>query len=224
MRQRVMIAMALPRTGAADRGRAHHRARRHRAGADSRSSCATQGKTGIALLITHDMGVVAEMADRVVVMRVRRGWSKQSAGPQALRRARRRPTPRSCSPRCRAWDDRRPARWQPRGRPAGLLRVRDLTVGFDRDGAGSPPRHVTRVTRSRHRLHLGSGETLALVGESGCGKSTIGAPCASRPSRGTVEIAGRDFRPAAPRRRDARRAPQGADDLPGPVCRRWTPG
>ncbi len=71
MRQRVMIAAALacePRP--ADRRRADDGARRHHPGADH-ASCSSdlQAEFGMAILfITHDLGVVAEQAHRVVVM------------------------------------------------------------------------------------------------------------------------------------------------------------
>jgi len=67
MRQRVMIAMALacdPKT--ADRGRADHGARRHHSSADSGAPGRAQKKSRAGgVLITHDLGVVAEVADRV---------------------------------------------------------------------------------------------------------------------------------------------------------------
>ena len=70
MRQRVMIAMALAcRPAVADRRRADHRARRDHPGADPRTARRLQAELGMAvILITHDLGVVAETADRVAVM------------------------------------------------------------------------------------------------------------------------------------------------------------
>ena len=70
MRQRAVIAMALScNPVAADRRRADHGARRHRAGADPRADPRLRDEFGSAIvLITHDMGVVAEIADRVLVM------------------------------------------------------------------------------------------------------------------------------------------------------------
>ena len=71
MRQRVMIAMALiNEPDAADRRRAHDRARRDHPGPDPRADqCQLQQEHGTAvIMITHDLGVVAEIADEVVVM------------------------------------------------------------------------------------------------------------------------------------------------------------
>ena len=71
MRQRAMIAMAVcndPDVIIADEP--DHRARRHRAGADPGDARGDQGRATSAaiMLITHDLGVVAGMADQVLVM------------------------------------------------------------------------------------------------------------------------------------------------------------
>jgi peptide/nickel transport system ATP-binding protein len=69
-----------------------------------------------------------------------------------------------------------------------LLRVDDLVVEF-----GSGRRRVQAV--SGISLDILPGETLGLVGESGCGKSTTGKAIIQmpRPSSGTVRFAGQDL-------------------------------
>jgi microcin C transport system ATP-binding protein len=68
------------RAGSADRGRADHRARRHRAGADPEAAARRlQPRLGMAMLfITHDLGIVRRMADTVCVMTTARS---SSSGP-----------------------------------------------------------------------------------------------------------------------------------------------
>jgi oligopeptide transport system ATP-binding protein len=70
-----------------------------------------------------------------------------------------------------------------------LVRVRGLFKHFSIEGSDDVVRAVDGVTFDIYR-----GETLGLVGESGCGKSTVGR-CLLRliePTRGEVEFAGRD--------------------------------
>ena len=144
------------------------------------------------LLITHDMGVVAEIADRVVVMyrgkKVEEGDVKpvlsnpQHAYTRGLLQA---------VPRLGSMEGRdRPARFAVPGGVAvkdsvaltasidygkpPLLSVRDLTCAFD---VGH--KVFGKVTKRVHAvegvdLDIWAGETLGMVGESGCGKSTVG--------------------------------------------------
>jgi oligopeptide/dipeptide ABC transporter ATP-binding protein len=71
-----------------------------------------------------------------------------------------------------------------------LLRVQDLAVEYRR--AGSTVRAVDGVD-----FDLPAGETLALVGESGCGKSTVAKSVVRllRPTRGRIEFDGQDLVP-----------------------------
>jgi len=81
-------------------------------------------------------------------------------------------------------------------RTTPLLEVRDLVKHFAIDGKGQLFRTLGRV----HALNgvsftIGSRETLALVGESGCGKTTAARTIARlyRPDSGTVRFKGKDY-------------------------------
>ncbi|MET9727667.1 ABC transporter ATP-binding protein [Streptomyces zaomyceticus] len=86
-----------------------------------------------------------------------------------------------------------------------LLRVRDLSMTFPgRRGGSAPIRAVDGVG-----FDVAAGETLGLVGESGCGKSTTGRTIVRllEPTAGSVSFEGRDIshlsqRALKPLRRD----------------------
>ncbi|MEJ4043296.1 glutathione ABC transporter ATP-binding protein GsiA [Erwinia sp. SLM-02] len=143
------------------------------------------------IFITHDMGVVAEMADRVQVMY--RGNVVETGEVTTLFSAPKEPYTRAllaAVPKLGAMTGRPFPQKFPllgeedsvaelpqdtvRKEGSPLLQVRDLVTRFDiRSGI------FNRVTRRVHAVEkvsfdLHHGETLALVGESGCGKSTTG--------------------------------------------------
>ncbi|HWT29710.1 MAG TPA: ABC transporter ATP-binding protein [Propylenella sp.] len=131
------------------------------------------------ILITHDMGVVAEMADRVVIMHD--GRMVEAGSVERIFRTPQADYTRallSAVPRLGAMAGRtaplRARSGAPKPAAEPILNVRDLTVGFDIKG-GILQRPVARVHAVEGvSFDLKPGETLALVGESGCGKSTTG--------------------------------------------------
>ncbi|MDB5589874.1 ABC transporter ATP-binding protein [Enterovirga sp.] len=175
-----------------------------------------QEEEGMSVLfITHDMGVVAEVADRMVVMLdgeavetgptgkiferadhpytrallaavPKLGSMGESAYPRPFPRVDRATGAIAEAPEA-------PDTVVPSSRP--VLEVRDLTTRFDIRGG--------LFGRLRGRVHavekvsfdIRPGETLALVGESGCGKSTTGRSVMRliEPQSGTVLLDGEDF-------------------------------
>ncbi len=149
-----------------------------------------QRETGTAIiLITHDMGVVAETADRAVIMR--RGRAVETGEVSRIFRHQEHDYAKALLAAVPKFADggRAPA---PLPEAAPLLDVRDLVVRFDVRGGGLIPRVTQRVHAvEKISFDLKPGETLALVGESGCGKSTTGKALLKLvPSHGAVALKG----------------------------------
>jgi peptide/nickel transport system ATP-binding protein len=149
-----------------------------------------QRETGTAvILITHDMGVVAETADRAVIMR--RGRAVETGDVSRIFQHQEHDYTKAllaAVPKF-ANGERAPS---PLPDEAPLLDVRDLIVRFDVRGGGLIPRVTQRVHAvEKISFDLKPGETLALVGESGCGKSTTGKALLKLvPSHGAVALKG----------------------------------
>ncbi|NDC78507.1 MAG: ABC transporter ATP-binding protein, partial [Chitinophagia bacterium] len=153
-----------------------------------------QRESGMGVLfITHDLGIVDELADEVVVMHrgriLEQGPVEQvlhspshpyTQALLACRPARHRPGERL--PWVGDYTDMVPQepipppaprnavdRTTPDGNPPPLLEVRDLVVCHPGTGRGQLRRAVDGVS-----FDVAQGEMLGLVGESGCGKTTLG--------------------------------------------------
>ena len=131
-----------------------------------------QQETGMALwLITHDLGIVSTMSDRVAVMRKGEIVEVAESGPffaqpkhpYSLQLFDARPRLESCLGRVKIDNP-----------PPSLLEVRDFKVYYPIK-KGLFQRVVDHVRAvDGVSFSLPQGQTLALVGESGCGKTTLG--------------------------------------------------
>ena len=179
-------------------------------------------ETGTAVMfITHDMAVVAQMADRVVVMfrgnKVEEGpveqifESPQHAYTQALLAA----VPKLGEMRGKSLPEpmklfgRTDQKIEPiPGEDRVLLTVDNLTTRFPVRG-GLFRRHIANVHAVEDvSFKLNRGQTLSLVGESGCGKSSAGRSLLRlvEPTSGHVDLDGTNITGLGPNSlRDARR-------------------
>ncbi|MBT5267772.1 MAG: dipeptide ABC transporter ATP-binding protein [Rhodospirillaceae bacterium] len=177
------------------------------------------------MFITHDMGVVAEVADRVVVML--RGEKVEEGSAQEVFHNPQHPYTKALLAAVPSLGSmagmKNPAKFanvdanraegdEVRDAEAGqrltemkdtvhhdakpLLKVEGLTTRFDITAGflGRPSGRVHAVEGVTFSLQ--PGETLALVGESGCGKSTTGRSLIKlvEPLRGSIEFEGNELK------------------------------
>lgn len=141
------------------------------------------------LLITHNMGVVADIADRVAVLR--RGELVEDRAVHDLFSAPREKytkqllaaVPRLPDTHEHTTPDQKPA-------DDAVLSIRDLDVVY-------PARLGNKEFHALHQVSLdvAAGEVLGLVGESGSGKTTLGRAALGvvRATRGSVTFDGTDL-------------------------------
>ncbi|MGB3066409.1 ABC transporter ATP-binding protein, partial [Sphingobacterium thalpophilum] len=164
-----------------------------------------QREVGMAVLfITHDMGVVAEIADRVVVMR--HGDKIEESATAALLEAPTQPYTRDLLAAVPRLGDGSPDEAVVQDRPP-VLEVSGLAKRFPVK-AGAFGKVVANVHAVEGvSFDLRAGETLALVGESGSGKSTTGRLLMKlvQPSEGSIHLAGQDVTHMTPEQMRAMR-------------------
>ncbi|MCW5711385.1 ABC transporter ATP-binding protein [Shinella sp.] len=138
-----------------------------------------QQETGMAvLIITHDLGVVAEIADRVVVME--KGELVEAGTVREVYRNPQHPYTRKLIAAAPGKGEMH----EPAARTAPVLSVRDVRKRY---GAFEALKGVS--------FDLMPGETMAVVGESGSGKSTLARILLrlDEPDAGSAHWKGRDL-------------------------------
>ncbi len=141
-----------------------------------------------AVYVSHDLAVVAQIADHILVLR---DGAVQEAGPtDAILRGPAHPYSREL---LAAAQPRAPLPPMPLPEPAvgeaPLLELRGLVAGYGRAGAdGLPPVRIVDDID----LKIRRGRVLGVIGESGCGKSTLARVVAGlhAPAAGHVNLHG----------------------------------
>lgn len=135
-----------------------------------------------AVYITHDLALVAQIADRVVVLRD--GRERESGPIHRIIEA-----PRDSYTR-KLMAAVRPMHTEQRtaAEDNAVLQLRDLSAGYGRRRGGEAELPVLAdIDLTIHR-----GETLGIIGESGCGKSTLAQVISGAlpPTRGELRLDG----------------------------------
>ncbi len=143
------------------------------------------------LLITHDMGVVADLADRILVMKD--GFTVEQGTADQIFNSPQHPYTQSLLASVPKLGSV-PARERVAEGNQAVLSLRDVTIEYPKRG------RVPAFTAAQGiSLDIYPGEILGLVGESGSGKTTIGrAAIGLLPIKeGTITVAGNDISKAS---------------------------
>ncbi|MDR1512188.1 MAG: ABC transporter ATP-binding protein [Propionibacteriaceae bacterium] len=144
------------------------------------------------ILITHNMGIVADLADRVAVMY--RGELVEIGAARDVFERPRHPYTRHLLSAVPHLGQPRPASMDATPAPSvteeAIMEVQGLDIDFP-GRLGSGPVHAVRDVTLTVRGH----EIMALVGESGSGKTTLGRCTVGlvKPTAGSVRVLGQDI-------------------------------
>ncbi|MCO5056449.1 MAG: dipeptide ABC transporter ATP-binding protein [Rhizobiaceae bacterium] len=144
------------------------------------------------LLISHDLAVVADMSDRVTIMR--HGVVQEAGETASTLSEQKHPYTRRLAEASMHVPTRTPVR-QRAGEGDAVLRVEQVSRDYTgrRRSLFSKPEPFRAVDGVS--FTLGHGQSTALVGRSGCGKSTLARIILAldRPTSGTVTLLGDDL-------------------------------
>jgi peptide/nickel transport system ATP-binding protein len=170
------------------------------------------------IFITHDLGVVKEIADRVLILY--KGEIVEQAAAEKIFSQPSHPYTRAliaCRPANHPKGERLPvvSDFLENKEPATnkavsipdrkedkiLVEVNNLVIQFPVKSSlmGKPLRFFTAVDKASFTIN--KGETVGLVGESGCGKTTLGRALLQlvKPANGTIRYNGKQIHPAGER-------------------------
>ncbi|MDE3114277.1 MAG: ABC transporter ATP-binding protein [Pseudomonadota bacterium] len=152
-----------------------------------------RGKT--AVYVSHDLAVVAQMADHIVVLN--HGQMRECGTTDAIidrpSDSYTRSLIAAVAPPVRTLEKSRLAE------PAPLLEIKGLCAGYGpRDASGMPRNPVLQD----FDLSIRRGATMGIIGESGSGKSTLARVIAGlmEPARGTIAFDGKALPPGLSKR------------------------